>query len=845
MLGDLRHGFRVLMQAKAWTAVIVLSLAVGIGANAAVFTAVNGLMLEKLPVRDPDSLVRLRWAGNNYLAQDISGYGNVALTAAGEQVEASYSYPMFDQLRSATKALLDLAAVRPGGVTLTIDGRAETGTALLTTGNYYEMLGVRAAAGRTLTPDDDRPSAPSVAMLSYGFWQSRFSGSADVLGKTIRVNAIPVTIVGVAPEEFTGTQRAIGELHNVLLPIRLEDRLSSDPPRLNDPTSWWVEIIGRLKPGVRLEQARGNLEGVFHNQTRAGLDAYVASLSDAERTAIGNQHRSATSRLLLDSGSRGTYDADPEQVRALEIIASVVGLVLLVVCANVANLFLARVATRHKEISVRLSMGATRARVIRQLLTESLLLSGVGAGTGFLIARWGQALLPAPVGTTAPPDWRVAAFTAGIAVIAGAVFGIAPALRGTKIEVGTALKESSRSVAAANTVLSRGLLVLQVSISLVLLVGAGLFLRTLDNLRAVDIGWDPRNLIFIRVDADSARLDDERKFRYFQEGMERLRAIPGVSHATVSNPPLMSGGRIGNAMYVEGRVYAKGRDSYLPSRDSIERVIVAPNYFEALGIPLVAGRGFTERDNQKAPQVAIINQAAARKFFPNENPIGRKFGTSINDTPNIEIVGILRDARYNNLREPPPATMYRPHLQRDPEDLVFTVRTAVDPAGVMNAARGAVSAVDPGIPVVRVETQMSTLERRYAQEKVLAQAYTLFGAIALFVAAIGLFGLMSYNVSRRTREIGIRMAIGAERREVLGLVLRESMLLVAAGIAIGFVASVAAGRLVASQLFGLEPTDAATIFSAMLVMLAVSAIAGYLPARRAARVDPMVALRYE
>ena len=833
------------MQAKGWTVVVVLSLAVGIGANTAVFTAVNGLMLKKLPVRDPDSLVRLRWAGDNYLAQNISGYGYRAPTAAGEQVEATYSYPMFEHLKSATATLIDLAAVRPGGVALTIDGRAETGTALLTTGNYYEMLGVRAPVGRTLTPDDDRPSAPPVAMLSYPFWQSRFSGSADVLGKTIRVNTIPVTIVGVAPEEFTGTQRVTGELQNVLLPIRLEDRLSSDPPRLIDPTNWWVQIIGRLKPRVRLEQARGNLEGVFHNQTRAGVDAYVASLSDAERSAIGNQHRSATSRLLVDSGSRGTYDADPEQARALAILASVVVLVFLLVCANVANLFLARVAARHKEISVRLSMGATRARVIRQLLTESLLLSGVGAGAGFLIARWGQALLPAPVGTTAPPDWRVAAFTAGIAVIAGVLFGIAPALRGTKIEVGTALKESSRSVAGANTVLSRGLLVLQVSISLVLLVGAGLFLRTLDNLRSVDIGWDPRNLIFVRVDADSAQLDDERKFRYFQAGMERLRAIPGVTHATVSSPPLMSSGRIGNAMYVEGRVYPKGRDSYNASRDSIERVIVAPNYFAALGIPLVAGRGFTERDNHKAPQVAVINQAAARKFFPNENPIGRKFATSINDTPTIEIVGILRDVRYNDLREPPPATMYRPHLQRDPEDLVFTVRTALDPAGVMNAARAAVSAVDPAIPIVRVETQMSTLERRYAQEKVLAQAYTLFGGIALFVAAIGLFGLMSYNVSRRTREIGIRMAMGAQKKEVLGLVLREAMLLVVIGVLIGIAASLAAGRLVAAQLFGLEPTDAPTMISAMMVMLAVAATAGYLPARRAARVDPMVALRYE
>jgi predicted permease len=307
----------------------------------------------------------------------------------------------------------------------------------------------------------------------------------------------------------------------------------------------------------------------------------------------------------------------------------------------------------------------------------------------------------------------------------------------------------------------------------------------------------------------------------------------------------MSGGVFSTAMYVQGRVYPKGKDSYVQERDDINRVVVAPNYFEAIGIPLVAGRGFTDRDHEKAPEVAVINQAAARKFFQNENPIGRKFGTSIDDDSNTEIVGILRDVRYNDLREEPPATMYIPHRQSNPEDLVFSVRTAGDPSGVMSAAREAIAAVDPRVPVVTVQTQMSTLERGYAQEKVLAQAYTLFGSIALFVAAIGLFGLMSYNVSRRTREIGIRMAMGAQRKEVLSLVLRESMLLVIAGIAIGIAGALGAGRFVASQLFGLEPTDPATMMGAMVVMLAVSAAAGYLPARRATRVDPMIALRYE
>jgi predicted permease len=765
---------------------------------------------------------------------------------SGENVQTTFSYPMFEHLRSANQTLTDIAGSVPkGNVTVTIEGRAETASALLTTGNYYELLGVSARIGRTLTPDDDQPSAPLAAMLSHHYWQSRFGASHDIVGKTIRINAVPVTIVGVTPQGFTGTQRVTSRPQDILIPLKLDDQIGTDGPRRSDATHWWVQVIGRLKPGVRREQVRGNLEGVFRSQARAGMEAHLASLPEATRNFAQNQNRTAVPRLIVESGNRGVYDVEARQARAIEILASIVALVFLLVCANVANLLLSRVASRQKELSIKLSMGATRARLIRQLLTESLLLSAMGGAAGFFIARWGQALLPAPVGTSAPPDWRVVAFTAGVTAVAGIVFGMAPALRGTRMELGTALKESSRSVAGANTVLSRGLLVVQVSISLLLLVGAGLFLRTLDNLRSVDIGWNPQNLVFVRVDAEGAQLDNDRKLRFFQDGIDRLRAIPGVRHATVSKPTLMSGGVFGTALYVQGRVYPKGKDSYVEERDNINQVVVAPNYFEAMGIPLVAGRGFTERDNEKAPEVAVINQAAARKFFPNENPIGRKFGTSIDDTPDTAIVGVLRDVRYNDLREPPPPTMYLPHLQNNPEDLVFSVRTAGDPAAVMSAARAAVNAANPNVPVVAVQTQLSMLEQRFAHEKVLAQAYMLFGGIALFVAAIGLFGLMSYNVSRRTREIGIRMAMGAERKEVLGLVLRESMWLVVIGIAIGVAASLAAGRLVASQLFGLEPNDLATMLSAMAVMLGVSAAAGYLPARRAAQVDPMVALRYD
>jgi predicted permease len=858
MLRDLRHGVRVLLQAKGWSTVIVLSLAVGIGANAAIFTAVNGLLLRKLPVKDPDSLVRLRSTGRNDMSNDSSDYGYSAREEGNEPVRATFSYPMYQHFRSANQTLSDLAASAPlNNATVTIDQRAETATAFMASGNYFTLLGVSARIGRTITSDDDRASAEPVAMLSERYWRSRFASDANAIGRSIRINDIPVTIVGVLPAEFVGTHRPAGVPRDLWLPITFDARNRSRVElqegadqglqvlRLNDPTIWWVQITGRLKPGVSLDQVKGNLGGVFQHQARASLDSYLASLTPELRNRSDNQGRTGVPRLLAESGSRGTYDADSGQTSSLGILGAVVALVLLLVCANVANLLLARATSRQREISVRLSMGAGRFRVIRQLLTESLLLAGLGGILGIAIARWGQPLLPPPVGTSIPADWRFAAFTSGMTVLAGLIFGIAPALRATSLDIGKALKEDSRSIAGTNTVLARTLLVVQVSISLVLMMGAGLFLRTLENLRQVDVGFDPQNLVVIRVNVDGSSLDMQRRFRFFQEGIERLQTVPGVIAATVSDPILMSGNESTTALYVEGRAYPRGREGYSAARDEVYRVLAGPNYFKTVGMSLIAGRSFDERDHQHAPEVAIINEAAARKFFPNENPVGKRFGESPDRTNQFEVTGLVRDVRYNRLREQPPPTWYMPYLQKDPDDLAFSVRTAVDPGSLMNALRTAVSEVDPSVPIARLETQTSLLEGRFVQEKVLAQGYILFGAIAVFVAAIGLFGLLSYGVARRTREIGIRMAMGAQRGTVLRLVLRESLFLVGIGIVLGVAGTFGAGRLIQSQLFGLEPTDTMTMVSAVLLLIVVSAAAGYLPARRATRVDPMIALRYE
>ena len=829
------------MQAKGWTAVVVLSLAVGIGANTAIFSAVNGMLLRKLSVHDPDSLVRLRTAGRNDMATDASDYGFASESPLGP-VRTTFPYPMYMHFREANQTMVDLAGSVPVGLmTVMVDGRAQTVSGLLVTGNYFSMLGVSARAGRTIEPGDDSASAPPVVMLSERYWRSHFAGDPRVIGRVITIANVPLTVVGITPADFNGTQRPLAEPRDVTLPIALDPKVRGED-RLRSATNWWVQIMGRLKPGVTVEQVQGNLAGVFREQAKAGMDAYLSGLTESGRSSAENRSRVDVPELIAESGRQGTYDANTSDVRALEIIAIVTALVLLLVCANVANLLLSRAGFRQRELSVRLSMGATRARLIRQLLTESLILAGMGGALGILVAYSGHELLPAPIGSSGTFDVRALAAMTAVTALVGVVFGIAPALQATRIDIGTSLKESSRSVTGSNNILSRSLLVAQVSISLVLLVGAGLFLRTLDNLKRVDIGYDPNNLVFVRTLPNTTEFDPTYRTGFFQQGMERLRALPGVRAATVSMPTMLSGSTNTTGMFVQGRVPPTGRDR---NQITINRVVIAPNFFDTMGISLVAGRSVTEHDHAKAPKVAVINQAAARKFFPNENPIGRRFGTSAETSGDIEIVGVLRDVHYNSLRQAPPPTMYVPYEQRGPDGLIFTVRTAGDPAAMMPAIRRAVSDINPAIPVVTVETQMSQIEKRFAQEKVLAQAYGLFGGIAVFVAAIGLFGLMLYNVSRRTREIGIRIAMGAQRREVLGLVVRESLVLVIAGIVIGIGISIASGEYVASQLFGLAPTDVTTLLSAMAVMVAVSAAAGYLPARRATRVDPIIALRYE
>jgi predicted permease len=844
MLKDLRHSLRILLQAKGWTAVVVLSLALGIGANTALFSAINGLLLTDIPVKDPHTLVRFRWTGRNDMVTSSSDYGFLNRGPGDQNVRSTFSYPMFQQFVADNQTLSDLFACAPfGRVNVVVDGQAEIATAFISTGNYYRVLGVGARLGRTILPEDDTPTAPPVAVISSKYWHSRFATDPAVVGKTVRVNNVPATIVGVIVPQFTGIQQPVAEPPDISVPLALDSQLNTGTgtPRLSQPTYWWLQVMGRLKPGSSAAQVQASLEGVFQQTARAGLDSFMKSLSEQERGTVANRNRTQVPRLVVEPGSRGIYDVNTNDLRAVTILSVVVALVLLIVCANVANLLLSRATTRQKELSVRLSLGATRTRLIRQLLTESLVLAAMGGALGIAIGYWGKQLLPGAPGQMTPLDWRILAFVLAVTGATGLIFGIAPALRGTGVNVSSALKETSRSVVGSRSVLAKSLLIAQVAISLVLLVGAGLFLRTLHNLRQVDVGFNPQNLLLFRVNPQLNRYDEKRMAALYRDMIERLGQVPGVRGAAMSQPALLSGSVNSTSIFVQGRVYALDNQQ----RDSIHRLVISTNFFEVMGIPVVLGRSFTDRDHETAPKVVIINEAAARKYFPNENPIGRRFGSSVENSGQLEIVGVLRDAKYDSVRDAAPPTMYVPYLQTRLGSAVFAIRTAGAPAAVTGAIREAVRQIDANLPVMDVSTQIEQVERRFLQEKVFAQAYSLFGGIALLLASIGLFGLMSYNVARRTNEIGIRMALGAQRQDVLRLVMRESMMLVAIGVVLGLALAYYGGRFVTTLLFGLAPRDLLTMALAMLVMVLVSALAGYIPARRASRVDPMVALRYE
>jgi predicted permease len=831
MLKDLIHAARMLRQSKGWTMVVLLSLALGIGANTALFTAVNGVLLQTVTVPDPGSLVRLKWAGDNDMVRNTSEYGS-SLPYNGKRVTATFSYPTYLELRKANKTLTDIAALNPNNrFNVVIDGEADLANVAMVSGNYFTMLRAAPLHGRLLTEEDDQPGAQLVGVLSHAFWRKRFASDPAAVGKVITVNNLPLTVVGVTREGFGGVQNPGDPGPDLTAPVSKDPAFFPGQKRITEATSYWLQMIGRLKPGVTVEHVKGNLDGVFQQAARDGMTSYMAALTDEQRNLSANRReRTRVPELAPTSAAHGIYDFDTNSRRTATLLTGIVIAVLLIVCANIANLLLSRATARRKEIAVRLSMGASRWRLIRQLLTESVLLSALGGGLGLLVAYWLRGLLP--FGATAPLDWRVFAFVFGLSVVTGLMFGLVPAFRATRVDLADAMRLESRSVAAGRSWLSMGLLVVQVALSVVLVIGAGLFVRTLQNLRNVDVGFNRHNLLTFAVDPTLNGYDAERTANFFGELQQRLNALPGVRSTALTRVAFLSGSRSSSSFYMQGS----------STGNSVHMMLVSPEFFGTLEMPIVRGRGFTDRDTKNAPKVGVISEAAAKKYYPREDPLGKRVGFSPETSGEIEIVGIVGDVRYANVREEPPPTFFQAAAQGPVRRMIALVRTAGDPAQLIEPARAAVRRIDPNLPITNVATQAEQVERRFTQDRLFANALSFFGGLALVLAAIGLFGLMSYNVGRRSQEIGIRMALGARRLDVIRMVLTESLTLVVVGVVIGLGATYWLGRLVTTFLFGLAPTDAATIAAAVTLVLAVSTLAGFLPARRASRVDPNVVL---
>ena len=830
---DLRYGVRMLLKSKVFTTVAVLSLALGIGANTAIFSLINAVLMKRLPVQDPKQLVLLTIA-------DRGSSG------------ASFSYPLYEQFRDRTHSLSGIVA--SGGIgRLRMDlnesgagGQIEFVQAENVSGNFFSVLGVNTIRGRALTAEDDRAGNPhSVAVISYGFWQRRFGLDPAVVGRNIILKDVPFTIIGVAPPGFSGFE--VGRSPDLWWPLQMTPQVYPGSRILNGRTYWWLHLMGRLRPGTTAAQARAELDLIFQSML-----AEIAESGVGSKWTPTERRNFLERKIELQSGSTGWTPLRKQFKQPLLILMTVVGLVLTVACINVATLLLARAATRQKEIITRLALGAGRLRLVRQLLTESVLLAIIGGALGLLFAQWGAHLLLAylpghgNLALNLHPDLRVFGFTLAVSALTGLLFGLAPALRTTRLDLVSMLKDRAghSSNGKSRFSLNKILMVTQIALSLVLLVGAGLFVRSLQNLKELDPGFDRENVILFSLDPD---YDSERRANLYQQLLAQLEALPGVRSASLSSHGLLLNDTWNEKIAVEG---------YLPRPDEdllCYGQVVASKFFETMGIPILLGRDIGPQDarqigndaHQNPARVALINQTMARYFFPNESPIGKRFTIDRPDEP-IEIIGVVKDAKYETLREETRRTFYLSFFQGSSKlHTTFEVRTVGPPASLAETIRRTMQELDPKVPVLRLQTMDDVVDESLTRERFVARLAGFFSLFALLLAAIGLYGALSYAVIRRTSEIGVRMALGARATDVIRMVFLESMLLVVTGIAIGVGAALGTTRYVSSLFYGLAPTDPATISLAVLVMLIVAALASYLPAKRASHIDPMVALRYE
>jgi len=863
LLQDLRYGFRMLLKQKGLTAVALLSLALGIGANTALFSIVDAMLLKMLPVKEPDRLVLFKTiAPQGFSVGSYNGSSNKD-QQTGLINRTSFAFVTYQRLREQEGPMSDIFAFGNIGLNVTADGQAEIANGQAVTGNYYAALGVQPAVGRVLNDEDDKAGAAPVAVLSHRYWQKRFGGDAAIVGKQMNLNNVPFTVVGVSAKGFDGTA-GVGTSQDVSIPVAIEPQLYADKDRsyMNGAGVWWLRIMGRLKPGVTPEQAQGQLENAFLQSVLEHRAARQAAAKARGGNAISDLDPKQYPRLIADPGGQGEMYRRKYYAPSLYLLLGVVGLVLLIACANVANLLLSRSAGRQNEIALRLALGASRRRLVRQLLTESVLLSLLGGLFGIIFAIWIKDGLIAVsdwggrgMNTLEPSlDWRVLGFTLALSLLTGIVFGLAPAWRTTRIDLTPSLKDSGRGSSAVHrSLLSRGLVVVQVALSLLLLVGAGLFVRTLLNLQRVDPGFNTQNLLLFDVEPALIGYKDDKLRQIYGQIGERLEAVPGVQGVTFSRMPLLSQSSSSSSVFLREALNATpDSEGRIPPSGEGYRHVVRENFLQAMGIPLLSGRTFGPQDDTTSSKVVVVNQTFANKFFPDQNAIGKRFTYDTKKPDELEIIGIARDAKYTSQRDEIPPTVYSSYRQERPQSgATFEVRTTGDPSATIASVRSVVREIEPNLPVMNVKSQVEQADETLRMERLFAKLLTLFALLAQQLAAIGLFGVLAYTVSQRTHEIGIRMALGADRGNVLRMIVKQGMILVVIGVVLGVVGAYILTKYLESwislskMLFGVKVTDPLTYGVIAVLLTFVALIACYIPARRATKVDPLVALRYE
>ena len=879
LLLDLRFAFRMLAKSTGFTAVVIVTLALGIGANTATFSFIDGILLRSLPVKDPQQLLVLSWSA--HARPKLAGHSDYG-DCLNLTRDCSFSIPFFKSLRAHTNTFSGMAAYAgPLDYDLSGNGPGSMVQGQYVSGDFFATLGVNAIVGRPLGMRDDSPSAPPAIVLSYAYWQRAFGGERSAVGRIVRLNNISTVIVGVTEARFTNLTP--GNPVDFFMPFSVADRIRSErwrhSDRLSDPGVWWSVIVGRLKPGVSLAQAQTAATTMFVNETTHGPTRF---LNEADAPVI---------KLL--PAAEG-LDGESSQIAPMFfLLMFAVGLILLIACANVAGLLLARSGTRQREMAVRLSLGASRARIMRQLFTESVLLSLVGGALGILLSLWGVNAITALFSSgyqafpfVIAPDWRVLLFTIGVTFAVGILFGFAPAMRGARVDLTSSLKETASSLpgSAAHSGrwfrLGSALVVAQVALSIVVLIGAGLLVRTLRNLHNLNPGFDARSILLFGVNPAAAGYTDQKTAQLYSDLQQRFAALPGVISASYSEDALLSGNWSSDDVHLDGA----------PPKQNVEsaRLAVGLNFFSTMRIPLLAGRTLNSADfaaasainaattaseevaskakalnaanpaaaaspaiskAKLAPLPVIINETFARQCFPNQNPLGKHISDPQEDNkppvgpqPGYVIVGVAGDTKYNSLRREIGPTMYMPLVNNSAH---FELRTAADPLALVKLVHGVVSSVDDNLPIFDVRTQTQQIDQTLYLDRLVSQISVAFALLALVLTCIGLYGLLSYEVARRTRELGIRMALGARRSDLLRLVVQQGLLLVLIGAATGIAAAIGGTRFMSTILYGVRANDPLTFAGVAILLALVALVACYIPARRATRVDPMVALRCE